>query len=139
MSIENCYKFMEFMALNGYMDEDKAAMDFWGRVEIAQKEAGIPTLKQLCESANASYNTMTNKRSMGKLPNLSSAVNIAKEVGCSVEWLLLGEQSARYESRESVANAIKADDRLFEIAKKLMVATPTELLLVETALKSQDK
>ena len=117
------------------MNDDKTAMNFWGRVEIAQKEAGIPTLKQLCESAGVYYNTVTNKRSLGRLPNLESAVEIAKEVGRPVEWLLLGEEKPKYDENITVANAINSDERLQEIAKKLLQADSDELKAIEVILK----
>lgn len=117
------------------MNNDKQAMDFWGRVEIAQKEAGISTLKQLCENAGVYYSTMMNKRSLGKLPSLSSAVVLAKELQRPVEWLLCGEEDVSYLDKDAVLNKLSEDKRLYEIAKKLLSADNDKLVAIEVALR----
>ncbi|GEM_PF-1698470 len=121
------------------MKDKDAGMNFWGRIDIAQKAAGIPTLKKLCEDAGLYYNTMMNKRSLGKLPNLESAVDLAKGVGRPVEWLLLGEKEAPYSDEDTICDAIKADERLLDIARRIVSADPSVLSAIELILRTDDK
>lgn len=120
------------------MENDKVAMNFWGRVEIAQLEAGIPTLKQLCENAGILYQSMANKRSLGKLPNLETAVAIARQVGKPVEWLLLGDSEVEIESRKDVLKAIDSNERLYDVARNLVKASQSQLFAVEVLLGMRD-
>lgn len=116
------------------MNEDKTAMDFWGRVEIAQKDAGYSTLKALCNNAGVFYNTITNNRSQSKLPRLDTAVSLAHELKRPVEWLMYGEKWVDYSDRDDVLQNLSSDPRLYEIAKSLLEANANQLIAVEVAL-----
>lgn len=102
------------------MNEETIAMNFWGRVELAQKEAGIPTLKMICEQAGILYQTIANKRSLGKLPNLLTSCKIAEQVGKSVEWLLYGDDADTGDlSDEDVFDRLRKDPLLMNVTRKL--------------------
>lgn len=120
------------------MENDKEAMNFWGRVELAQIEANIPTLKQLCENTGILYQSMANKRSLGRLPNLVTAVRIAKQVGKPVEWLLYGDQKVDGESRKAILKAIDGNERFFDMAKAITTASQSQLFAVEVLLRIRD-
>ena len=65
-------------------------MDFWGRVEIAQAQKQVQ-LKDICRKYGLNYQTMLNQKSTAHLPSLIGACALAKELGCSVEWMMYGE------------------------------------------------
>lgn len=109
------------------MDKYKTAMNFWGRVEIAQKEAGIPTFKSLCENAGVIYHTIMNNRSQNRIPELESVVSIANELGTSIDWLIFGEKAAKYAGDDQVLNMISCNERLMKIARGLVSANKDQI------------
>lgn len=68
---------------------NELAMNFWGRVDNAQKHMGL-SLQELCSRAKVNYGTVMNKRSLAKLPNLEAAYSISHVLGKSLDWLLTG-------------------------------------------------
>lgn len=115
-----CYEVWQSDIYKDMINEETIAMNFWGRVELAQKEAGIPTLKMVCEQAGILYQTIANKRSLGKLPNLLTSCKIAEQVGKSVEWLLYGDEAdASTVSDEDVYERLGKDPLLMNITRKL--------------------
>ncbi len=98
----------------------KLAMDFWGRVELAQREAGISTIKDLCQEAGVVYQTVMNQRSEGTMPNLMTIMRISQHVQKSMDWLLLGDTITQDSSKQKVALAVVNDKKAFEIARYVM-------------------
>lgn len=121
-----------------YMNKEELAMNFWGRVEIAQREAGISTFKQVCETAGIHYQSMANKRSLSTLPNLETAVAIARVVSKPVEWLLLGDLDVDVATRADVLKAIDSNDRFYEIAKRLVSASQSQVYALEVLLRMKN-
>ena len=58
-------------------NDDKPAMNFWGRVEIVQAQRKT-NLKSLCSEAGIPYQTTLNQKSNAQLPSLKSACLLAK-------------------------------------------------------------
>ena len=98
----------------------KIAMDFWGRVELAQNEAGINTIKDLCQEAGVVYQTVMNQRSAGTLPNLMTIIKLSQYVQKSMDWLLLGENNPNDSPKQQVAQAIVNDKKAFDIARYVL-------------------
>ena len=115
--------------------DEKKAMDFWGRVEIIQLQKKI-NLKAICDKHGIPYQTTLNQKSSAHLPTLESACLIAKELECSVEWLLFGDDAEfRMESCSQLAQEIYKDKRLFAITNKLKSLNQEELYSLEVLLK----
>ena len=49
------------------MTEEQLAMNFWGRIEQAQTEENKLSLKNLCKSIGAPYQTIINQSNYGKI------------------------------------------------------------------------
>ena len=67
--------------------------DFWLRLNIALIISGKRSLRELCEKIGTSYQTLINQKSQLTYPTLETAIKIAKELDCSMDWLVLGEGS----------------------------------------------
>lgn len=92
------------------MDDEKLAMDFWGRVEQSQQLCGKNCLKDICRKIGVPYQTIANQKTGARLPSLVVAVSLAKELGTSVEWLLYGVgKDAK----------VSTDDRLSALMRKI--------------------
>ncbi len=115
--------------------DEKLAMDFWGRVENIQLQQNL-NLKVICEKHGIPYQTTLNQKSSAHLPTLRSACLIAKELECSVEWLLFGDDAeSKMETCSQLAQEIYKDKRLFAISKKLKSLNQEELYSLEVLLK----
>ena len=116
-------------------NDEKLAMNFWGRVEIKQRELHT-NLKEICAKHGLQYYTMLNQKSSAHLPNLSNACILAKELGCSVEWLLYGNgDMKKVESAAMLAQKLYQDKRLFSVAQHLCSSSQEELYALEVMLK----
>ena len=116
-------------------DDEKPAMDFWGRVELFQIQRGV-NLKAVCVEAGIHYQTTLNQKSNAQLPSLKNACLLAKVLGCSVEWLFFGEQGdSSLNDCNQLAQQLYKDKRLFAISRKLTIMTQEELFSLEVLLK----
>ena len=110
-------------------------MDFWGRVEIAQAQKQLQ-LKDICRKYGLNYQTMLNQKSTAHLPSLMGACALAKELGCSVEWLMYGEAAdGCFETCEQLAHVLFSNKRLLSIVGKLNSLSQEELHSLEILLK----
>lgn len=116
------------------MNNERLAMDFWGRVEIAQREIGISSLKQLCKNANIPYQTVANQKSCARLPNLSTAIRLARQLGCPLEWLVMGGNEEPTYTTDNLCRIIGQNERLQAIAEKIVNASQPELFALEVFL-----
>ena len=115
--------------------DEKLAMDFWERVENIQLQKKL-NLKIICEKHGIPYQTTLNQKSSAHLPTLRSACLIAKELECSVEWLLFGDDAeSKMETCSQLVQEIYKDKRLFAIANKLKSLNQEELYSLEVLLK----
>ncbi|MBQ0071462.1 MAG: hypothetical protein KBS81_06360 [Spirochaetales bacterium] len=107
------------------MEDEKLAMDFWGRVEQAQQLCGKTSLKDICRKMAVPYQTLANQKTGARLPSLVVAVSLAKELGTTVEWLLYGvNKDAR----------ITEDTRLNALMKRIEELSQTEIFALEVRL-----
>ena len=110
-------------------------MDFWGRVELAQLEAGFETIKDLCKEADVAYQTVINERSKGKLPTLPTAVKISDCVNKPMDWLLYGDDQNARNEKDRVINSILCNKKLFEMARYLVDMPDEDRKAISTLLK----
>ncbi len=117
------------------MGVNETEMNFWGRVEIALKDAEIPSLKELCRKADVNYSTMMNNRVLGRLPGLEESLRIAASLGKSVEWLMNGSKDiVLIKDPEEILKLLKSDTRLKSIMSALAVSSKEKLFVVEVIL-----
>ena len=109
------------------------AMDFWGRVELAQKEHGW-TLIELCKRAELNYGTVMNSRSSARLPTLDAAVGLSITLGDSVEWLLTGKNSQLTDEIDSF-NLLSAKPELLAIIKELPKISKNQINAIKVILR----
>ncbi len=122
------------------MMDNKLSMDFWGRVELKQAEAGIGTLKKLCQVSDVNYQTIANQRSQGNLPNLVTAVKLAMSLNCDVTWLLYGSRHIHKQvDKEKIAADIAGNPDYLDIFYALMsTATPAKVNAIKVILNLID-
>ena len=112
------------------MEDEKLAMDFWGRVEQSQQLCGKTSLKDICRKIAVPYQTLANQKTGARLPSLVVAVSLAKELGTTVEWLLYGvEKDAR----------ASEDTRLSALMKRIEELSQTEIFALEVLLGVNNK
>ncbi len=114
---------------------DAMAMDFWGRVELGQQEAGFDTIKDLCREADVAYQTVINKRSKGKLPNTDTVLKLSRSIQKSVDWLFWGENLNTDSEQERVASLITNNKDAFEIAKYLLNMSEEDKKVAKVLIK----
>ena len=108
-------------------------MNFWGRVELAQKTHGW-TLSELCKRANLNYGTVMNSRSSARLPNLEASVALSITLGKSVEWLLTGENSQLTDQIE-LFNLLGAKLELLAILEEFPKASKNQINAIKVILQ----
>ena len=115
--------------------KDEDAMNFWGRVETILVQRQV-SLKAICNKFGIQYQTMLNQKSSAHLPTLTNACLLAKELGCSVDWLFFGDNSdSSVDTASQLAQTLYKDKRLFSIANRLTSMTQEELFSLEVLLK----
>ena len=115
--------------------DDENAMNFWGRVETVLSQKQI-RMKAICDKHDIQYQTLLNQKSSAHLPTLTNACLLAKELDCSVEWLLFGDNAnSTLESESQLAQLLYKDKRLFAIASHLASMSQEELFSLEVLLK----
>lgn len=107
------------------MEDEKLAMDFWGRVEQSQQLCGKTSLKDICRKIAVPYQTLANQKTGARLPSLVVAVSLAKELGTTVEWLLYGVGK---DARAS------EDTRLSALMRRIEELSQTEVFALEVLL-----
>lgn len=112
------------------MEDEKIAMNFWGRIEQAQKLCGKNSLKDICRKIDVPYQTLANQKTGARLPSLLVAVSLAKELGTSVEWLLYGTSKELKEIE---------DTRLNSLMRRIEGLSPTEIFALEVLLNVKPK
>lgn len=73
---------------------------FWGRVKERLWVNGM-TVRTLADRLGESYKSMTNRISNDRIPKKKGLIEaMAAELGCSVEYLMTGEQPSQQYSRD---------------------------------------
>lgn len=90
---------------------------FWGRVKERLWINGL-TVRALSDRLGESYKSMTNRISSDRIPKKKGLIEaMAKELGCSVEYLMTGEdKSPRYSG--DIEDLIRKYKILDEAGKK---------------------
>lgn len=90
---------------------------FWGRVKERLWINGL-TVRALSDRLGESYKSMTNRISSDRIPKKKGLIEaMAKELGCSVEYLMTGEdRSPRYSG--DIEDLIRKYKILDEAGKK---------------------
>lgn len=114
------------------MNEEQMAMDFWGRLEIAQKNEN-KNLKAVCKNIGIPYQTLINQKSAARLPALSVAMLLASELNSSLDWLLFGDRTATENDRQLIS-ALLSDARKRAIVEKVSALNQSELFAIEVFL-----
>ncbi|MPM62199.1 hypothetical protein SDC9_109065 [bioreactor metagenome] len=103
---------------------------FWDRFDESLKMDGR-RLKELCESLNISYGTITQNRSQTKFPNLENAASLCKALNASLDVWVYGVKPLENVNPE--ARAVERSPRLQRIISFLQKA-PEKLDALETFL-----
>lgn len=94
---------------------------FWGRVKERLWTNGM-TVRALADRLGESYKSMTNRISNDRIPKKKGLIEaIAAELGCSVEYLMTGEQPSQQHSRD-IEDLIAIYKGLNEDRKKAALA-----------------
>ena len=129
------YRMMFTHHMPSMVTTDKNAMNFWGRVETVLSQRQI-RMKAICDKHGIQYQTLLNQKSSAHLPTLTNACLLAKELDCSVEWLLFGDNAdLSLDSATQLAQLLYKDKRLFAIASRLSSMSQEELFSLEVLLK----
>ena len=111
---------------------EETAMNFWGRIEQAQQLEN-KSLKAICRETGISYKTIMNEKSYARLPSLEVASKLAKELHCSLDWLIFGDNRT-IESDSQIISWLLNDPRKKAIAEKLAIASQSALFSIEYLL-----
>lgn len=113
-------------------NEEQVAMNFWGRLEIVQKNEN-KNLKTVCKNVGIPYQTLINQKSAARLPTLSVAMLLASELNTSLDWLLFGDRTATENDRQLIS-VLLSDARKRAIVEKVSGLNQSELFAIEVFL-----
>ena len=71
---------------------EQDAKSFWTRLRKQQIKEGVRNLKKICAKEGLSYQTLINQKCTNRYPTVPIIVVLAKELNCSIDWLLTGEE-----------------------------------------------
>jgi transcriptional regulator with XRE-family HTH domain len=93
--------------------------EFWDRIEVLLKEQG-KYFSFLCSELNISNQNLSNFKARSTIPRAHIALQMAKLLGVSLEYLLYGtETEAEAKTNELKKEIKEAIAKLKEIEKKL--------------------
>ena len=115
------------------MNEEQLAMDFWGRIEQAQKSENKNSLKAICKSINVPYQTLINQKSSAKLPSLAVAMLLSSELNTSLDWLLFGDNKSSVSDRQLIGRLL-SDARKRSVIERIANLNQSELFAIEVFL-----
>ena len=105
---------------------------FWGRVKERLWHNGM-TVRTLADRLGESYKSMTNRISEDRVPKKKGLVEaMARELGCSVQYLMTGEQPEQKYS-EDIEDLIGKYKALDEARKKAAHAMLDGLVAAQDA------
>lgn len=67
--------------------------DFWLRLELTIIGKKKKSLKNVCNKLGVHYQTMVNQKSQQRYPSIEVISKIAREIDCSLDWLVFGKGS----------------------------------------------
>ena len=89
---------------------------FWERLRIQQIKKGVRNLKKICAKEGISYQTLINQKCTNRFPTVPIIVALAKELNCSIDWLLTGES---FNDKEVVSYYSKKIQSAIDILQQL--------------------
>ena len=115
------------------MNEEQLAMDFWGRIEQAQRSENKNSLKAICKTINVPYQTVVNQKSAARLPSLTVAMLLASELNTSLDWLLFGDNKSSVSDRQLIGRLL-SDARKRSVMERIASLNQSELFAIEVFL-----
>ena len=73
------------------MDNNNVS-DFWQRLNIALASCNKTSLKEVCMTAGVAYQTLLNQKCQNRFPSVPVIAALAKELDCTIDWLLTGKE-----------------------------------------------
>lgn len=105
---------------------------FWGRVKERAAANGM-SMKTLAERAGLNYSTMTNQIGQSVLPKKAGTIDaMAKELGCSVEYLTTGKDSLSAKYSPEIEKIV-FDYKLLDDNKKSVLRAVLDALTAKQA------
>ena len=105
-----------------YLSMNENALDFWNRVdEILVKKS--ESLVGISRKIGVAYQTLINQKCQDRYPSIPVAMRIADELGCTLNYLLTGEEI------KPVSDTVK------KIVERLLKSNTNELEALGTILK----
>lgn len=96
---------------------------FWNNIEILAHDNGYDSLKQLCESANISYQRFMFARRKGAYPLFEDMITLSEHLCVDINEIVKGYEPTRnissYERKITEA-LMRADDRHIDAIKVLL-------------------
>lgn len=133
--------FIDFSFLRAILNEPKGrnkmqffdTSTFWGRVKEKLWANGM-TVKALSERLGESYKSMTNRITQNRIPKKMGLIKaIADELGCSVEYLMTGTETAGPRHSRDIEDLLDKYKRLDEPRKKAALAMLDGLVVQQEA------
>ena len=116
-----------------------SAYQFWRRVDLLR---GDTTLKELAERHGLTYNTIKDMRSKDRHPSLEICIELAHDLGCTLDFLLEGRAAistpeARYvdtsPEAQALVRAIMRDPQLLQALGALALSAEKTLKPQQTS------
>lgn len=97
-----------------HLHYSEVMLQFWKNVKD-ELEYNLMTQKELAESINISYNTLQSWITKDRLPDAEKAVNIAKKLNTTVEYLVTGKSKVQKDdNRKIILNIQKEMNSVFD-------------------------
>lgn len=92
--------------------------EFWKRVDKIRPKKD---LKVFAKENGLDYVRLTNQRSDCRIPKLEDAYKLSAALGCSIEYLINGEENHKYNARiTAIADALEADPDKLDAVETLL-------------------
>ncbi|WP_422477257.1 hypothetical protein [Pleomorphochaeta sp. DL1XJH-081] len=106
------------------------AISFWQRVEEEWSKTGL-SKTEFCAQTNGEINfgTWSNKKSLGKIPNLELASAFAEALGVSLDYLISGK-----ETTDPLTTLLQSNPTIKHIAFRLTKCDTQQLHCVNSLL-----
>lgn len=97
---------------------------FWERLEQTMKVSGESSMRNFCAKVGLPYQTLLNQRSQGRYPATSMMIELASGLGCSIDWLVFGDEARGRNSGEEYI----ALERKKDIISRIVMSESSDLL-----------
>lgn len=118
------------------MKNEAEAMNFWGRTELLLSQHQM-TLKSLCDRTGLNYRSMLNMKSKARLPNITAGVAMARILGTTVEWLLLGsiELPQKEKILQDTIDLCRENAEVYSVVTQIPKASTKNLKVIKLLLQ----